>query len=42
LRGDHGLALQVLASDPLIRDLAIAGPLLDELLRAHSAYLPQF
>lgn len=42
LRGDRRLALQVLASDPLIRDLAIAGPLLDELLRAHSAYLPQF
>lgn len=42
LRGDRNLALQVLATDPLVRDLAAAEPLLDELLRAHRAHLPQF
>jgi alpha-galactosidase/6-phospho-beta-glucosidase family protein len=42
LRGDRGLALQVLATDPLVRDFAASKPLLDELLRAHAALLPQF
>ena len=42
LRGDRALALQVLATDPLVRDFAVSGPLLDDLLRAHAALLPQF
>jgi alpha-galactosidase len=42
LRGDRGLALQVLATDPLVRDFAVSEPLLDDLLRAHAALLPQF
>jgi alpha-galactosidase len=42
LRGDRGLALQVLATDPLVHDFAASEPLLNELLRAHAALLPQF
>lgn len=42
LRGDRGLALQVLATDPLVRDFAASEPLLDDLLRAHAPLLPQF
>ncbi|HZU76510.1 MAG TPA: hypothetical protein VFA70_07070 [Dehalococcoidia bacterium] len=42
LRGDRRLALEALASDPLIANPLDAAPLLDELLAAHAAYLPQF
>jgi alpha-galactosidase/6-phospho-beta-glucosidase family protein len=42
MTGDRALALQVLATDPLLRDFASAGPMLDELLLAHRAHLPQF
>ena len=42
LRGDRALALQVLATDPLVRDFAASEPLLDDLLRAHAPLLPQF
>lgn len=42
LRGDRALALQVLATDPLVPDVSIAAPLLDDLLRAHAPLLPQF
>ena len=42
LDGDRQLALQAMANDPLVRDLSKARAMLDELLEAHAAYLPQF
>ena len=42
LEGDRSLALQALVNDPLVPNLQIARKLLDELLEAHAAYLPQF
>lgn len=42
LNGDRQLALQALISDPLVRDFRSAPRLLDELLLAQKAYLPQF
>jgi alpha-galactosidase len=42
ITGNRRLALQVLATDPLMKDLACAAPMLDELLRAHRAHLSQF
>jgi len=42
MTGNRALALQVLATDPLMHDFGCAGPMLDELLRVHRAYLPQF
>jgi alpha-galactosidase len=42
LRGDRALALQALASDPMVRNPRDAELLLDDLLRAHARYLPQF
>ena len=42
LTGDRQLALQALVGDPLVRDWRSAPRLLDELLEAHEAYLPQF
>jgi alpha-galactosidase/6-phospho-beta-glucosidase family protein len=42
LHGDRQLALEALVNDPLTRDFATAPRLLDELLTAHKAYLPQF
>lgn len=42
LAGDRRLALQALASDPLIRNPVDAAPLLDELLDVHAEFLPQF
>lgn len=42
MTGNRALALQVLATDPLMHDFACAAPMLDELLRVHRAYLPQF
>jgi alpha-galactosidase len=42
LRGDRQLALQALLNDPLVRDFRSAPQMLDELLKAHAAYLPQF
>lgn len=42
LRGDRHLALQALLNDPLVRDFRSAPRMLDELLEAHAAYLPQF
>lgn len=42
MTGNRALALQVLATDPLVQDPARAAPMLDELLRAHRAYLPRF
>jgi alpha-galactosidase len=42
LEGDRQLALQAMANDPLVHDLARATSLLDDLLAAHAAYLPQF
>jgi alpha-galactosidase len=40
--GDRKLALQALANDPLITDLSTVGQMLDELLTANRAHLPQF
>jgi alpha-galactosidase len=42
LEGDRRLALQAMANDPLVHDLRKATAMLDELLIAHSEYLPQF
>jgi alpha-galactosidase len=42
LEGDRQLALQAMANDPLVHDLSKARSILDELLIAHSNYLPQF
>jgi len=42
LHGDRQLALQALLNDPLVRDFRSAPRMLDELLRAHAEYLPQF
>jgi alpha-galactosidase/6-phospho-beta-glucosidase family protein len=42
LRGDRHLALQALLNDPLTRDFRSAPRMLDELLKAHAAHLPQF
>jgi 6-phospho-beta-glucosidase len=40
--GDRGVALQALMANPLVRSYDIATPLLDALLEAHRAHLPQF
>ncbi len=42
LTGDRALALQALLNDPLVRDFRTAPRMLDELLNAHAALLPQF
>jgi alpha-galactosidase len=42
LSGDRRLALQAMVNDPLVSDLKVARALLDELLEAQAAYLPQF
>jgi 6-phospho-beta-glucosidase len=40
--GDRAVALQALMANPLVRSYDIARPLLDALLSAHRAHLPQF
>jgi alpha-galactosidase/6-phospho-beta-glucosidase family protein len=42
LTGDRALALQAMVNDPLVPNLQIARALVDELVEAHAAYLPQF
>ena len=42
LTGSRELALQALINDPMVRELDTAEPMLNELLEAHRAYLPQF
>ncbi len=42
LEGDRRKALQALCMDPALQRWEIAEPLLDEMLRATAAYLPQF
>ncbi|NOZ27921.1 MAG: hypothetical protein GXP39_07705 [Chloroflexi bacterium] len=42
LRGDRQLALQAMLADALVRDWTIAEPMLNDLLAANAAYLPQF
>lgn len=42
LRGDRDLALQALLAHPLVGQMEIAAPLLDEMLAANRAFLPQF
>ena len=40
--GDRGIALQALLANPLVRELDVARPLLDELLAANREHLPRF
>lgn len=40
--GDRDLALQAMAHHPLVPNVNVAIPLLDEMLEANRAYLPQF
>ena len=40
--GDRKLALEALVTNPLVREPAVAAPLLDELLEASRPYLPAF
>jgi 6-phospho-beta-glucosidase len=40
--GDRALARRAMLAHPLVRDWAIAAPLLDALLEAHAAHLPRF
>lgn len=42
LTGDRALALQALRMDPAVQDWSAAAPLLDEMLAATAAWLPQF
>jgi alpha-galactosidase len=42
LSGDRQLALEALLNDPLVHDFRTAPRMLDELLKAQAAYLPQF
>jgi alpha-galactosidase/6-phospho-beta-glucosidase family protein len=42
LEGDRQLALQAMVNDPLVPSLEIARKMLDELIEAHSEFLPQF
>jgi alpha-galactosidase len=42
VRGDRNAALQALLLDPHIHSYAQATHLLDDLLKAHAKYLPQF
>ncbi len=41
MRGDRSLALQALLGDPLVRDWDTAPAMLDEMIAANRAYLPQ-
>lgn len=40
--GDRGVALRALMANPLVGDYDVAAPLLEALLEANRAYLPQF
>jgi len=42
LKGDRKLAMQAMASDPLVRQWNTAGEMLDKMLKANKKYLPQF
>ena len=42
ITGDRETALKALVAHPLVGDYDIAKPLLEEMLEAHKAYLPQF
>ena len=42
LTGDRSTALQALLADPMIPSIEVAENLLDDLLKAHADYLPQF
>ena len=42
LSGDKGIALQELATHPLVPTIEIANILLGRILEKHKAYLPQF
>ncbi|MUT65604.1 6-phospho-beta-glucosidase [Paenibacillus sp. NEAU-GSW1] len=40
--GDRGIALQAMVHHPLVPDVSVAKPMLDEMLQANQAYLPAF
>ncbi|MFO7273969.1 MAG: 6-phospho-beta-glucosidase [Bacillota bacterium] len=40
--GDYHTALQAMLANPFVPSMKVAKPLLDEMLEAHAAYLPQF
>ena len=42
ITGDRTVALKALMANPLVRQFAVAAPLLDELLEANRAHLPRF
>lgn len=42
VQGDRGIALQAMVHHPLVPSVAVAKLLLDEMLEANRAYLPQF
>ncbi|UHA72551.1 6-phospho-beta-glucosidase [Paenibacillus sp. 481] len=42
ITGDRGIALQAMVHHPLVPSVAVAKQLLDEMLEANRAYLPQF
>lgn len=42
IEGDRRKAFQPLCMDPAIQVWSVAAPLLDEMLQATKAYLPQF
>jgi len=42
ITGDRNLALQAMLADPMVPSIEIAKAMLDELIEAHSEYLPQF
>ena len=42
VNGDRGVALEALVANPLVRDRAVAEPLLEALLAANREYLPAF
>ncbi len=42
LAGDRQIALEALATDPLVQDLTTARPMLEELLGGNRQYLPSF
>jgi alpha-galactosidase len=42
ITGDRNLVLQAMLLDPVVDNVAVAERVLDEMLRAHAQYLPQF
>ncbi|MFF2093284.1 6-phospho-beta-glucosidase [Paenibacillus sp. NPDC058174] len=42
ISGDKGIALQAMVHHPLVPDVAVAKPMLEEMLEANRSYLPNF